>query len=98
MRWTWDGRKNRENEQKHGLGFETAKLVFDDPYAATREDMHSPERRWQTIGVVENVTLIVVHTGAASSPSGDDEVGRIISARKATAGERRAYEEGIHQG
>ena len=98
MRWVWNDEKNRENERKHGLGFDTAKLVFEDPHAATREDMHSPERRWQTIGMVGNVTLIVVHTWPAFMPEGDDEVGRIISARKATVYERRAYEEGIHQG
>ena len=95
MRWTWDDQKGRENERKHGLGFEIARLVFDDPYAATREDAHSPERRWQTIGAVENLTLVVVHTWPTVEPEGTDEVGRIISARKATAHERRAYEEGI---
>lgn len=95
MRWTWNGRESRENERKHGLSFETARLVFDDPYAATREDEHSPECRWQTIGMVENLTLVVVHTWPA--PEGNDEVGRIISARKATPHERSGYEEGIHQ-
>ena len=98
MRWIWNDRKNRENERKHGLGFETARLVFDDPHAATHADLHSPEQRWQTIGMVENLTLVVVHTWPAFGPEGIDEVGRIISARKATAHERRAYEEGIHQG
>lgn len=95
MRWTWNDRESRENERKHGLSFETARLVFDDPYAATREDEHSPECRWQTIGMVENLTLVVVHTWPA--PEGNDEVGRIISARKATPHERSGYEEGIHQ-
>ena len=90
MRWTWDDQKGRENERKHGLSFETARLVFDDPYAATREDVQSPERRWQTIGMVENLTLVVVHTWSVVRPEGTDEVGRIISARKATAHERRA--------
>ena len=97
MRWTWNDRKGRENERKHGLAFETASLVFDDPYAATREDVHSPEQRWQTIGTVENVTVVVVHTWPAFGPEGNNPVGRIISARKATAHERRAYEEGIGQ-
>ena len=95
MRWTWSDRKNRENERKHRLGFETARLVFDDPYAATCEDRSSQEQRWQTIGMVENLTLVVVHTWPTSGPEGDEQVGRIISARKATAHERRAYEEGI---
>ena len=96
MRWTWDGRKDRDNERKHGMGFEIARLVFDDPYAATREDAHSLERRWQTIGTVGNLILVVVHTWP--EPEGNEAEGRIISARKATSHERRAYEEGIHQG
>ena len=60
--------------------------------------MQSPKRRWQTIGMVENLTLVVVHTWPTVEPEGTDEVGRIISARKATAHERRAYEEGIREG
>ncbi|ELR99732.1 BrnT family toxin [Gloeocapsa sp. PCC 73106] len=92
MRWTWDDRKNRANELKHGLDFETAKLVFDDPFAVSRPDLYPDEERWQTIGVVERVILIVVHTWPVSEPDSDEEVGRIISARKATKHERRAYE------
>ena len=97
MRWTWSDRKNRENERKHRLGFETGRLVFQDMYAVTREDLNSAEQRWLTIGMVENLTLVVVHTWPTLEPEGDGQVGRIISARKATAHERRAYEEGILQ-
>ena len=38
MRWTWDENKNRINTQKHGLRFETAQRVFDDPLIAHRPD------------------------------------------------------------
>jgi len=38
VEFTWDERKNRVNQQKHGVSFETAILVFDDPYHLTRQD------------------------------------------------------------
>jgi uncharacterized DUF497 family protein len=90
VRWSWNLAKNRDNKRKHGLSFETAQLVFDDPHALTRADPFPHEDRWQTMGVVSQVTLLVVHTW----PDSETEGGRIISARKATAHERRAYEEG----
>lgn len=90
MRWTWDERKNLANAKKHGLHFETAQLVFDDPLAASRQEQNSDEERWQTIGMIGNLVVIVAHT----FPYPDRETGRIISARKATAHERRLYEDG----
>ena len=94
MRWTWDANKNRINKQKHGLSFETAQLVFDDPLMVHRPDRHVDEERWHTIGMIENVVVIVAHTWPKPEPGTSVEVGRIISARKATPHERRAYEEG----
>jgi uncharacterized DUF497 family protein len=38
MRFEWDEHKNRHNRRKHDVGFETAALVFDDPYALTQRD------------------------------------------------------------
>ncbi|MDE2695893.1 MAG: BrnT family toxin [Chloroflexota bacterium] len=94
MRWIWDPAKNRANHRTHGLSFESAAFVFDDPMAATLEDPHSDERRWRTIGMVGNQVGMVVHTWPNLDPVTGDEVGRIISARKATRHERAAYEEG----
>ena len=94
MRWTWDAKKNRANKRVHGLSFETAQLVFDDPLAASRPDPSSEEERWQTIGMIGPVVLFVVHTWPEPEIVSGEEIGRIISARKATAHERRAYEEG----
>ncbi len=90
MPWTWSPAKNRENRRKHGLSFEIAQLVFADPYALSRPDPFPHEERWQTVGVIGRTTIFVIHTW----PEGRDETGRIISARKATPHERKAYEEG----
>ena len=94
MRWTWDENKNRANQQKHRLSFETAQLVFDDPLAATWPDTSSVEERWHTVGLVSNVVVIVTHTWPRTEHGTDVDEGRIISARKATLHERRTYEEG----
>lgn len=91
MRWSWDDSKNRINRQKHGIGFETASLVFNDRMAVSIPDPHADEERWRTIGMIGNVVVIVVHTD--ERPKNGVEPGRIISARKATPRERRIYEE-----
>ncbi len=47
MRFTWDENKNRQNLRKHDVRFETAVLVFDDPYAITQRDFaFDGEERW----------------------------------------------------
>ncbi len=94
MRWTWDTRKDHGNRKLHGLSFETAALVFDDPLAASRPDPSTDEERWQTVGAIGAVIVFVVHTWPQTDAEDGEAVGRIISARKATARERRAYEEG----
>lgn len=94
MRWTWDHNKNHTNKRAHGLSFEAAQLVFDDPLAASRQDPYPNEQRWQTIGKVGNVVVIMVHTWPNPEQETGEQVGRIISARKATTHERKAYEEG----
>ena len=92
MRFEWDEDKNRRNRTKHKVSFETAQLVFGDPYALSQIDhVVQAEERWQTLGCVGDVmVLLVAHRYRESS---EDEVIRIISARKATRHERRIYEE-----
>ena len=94
MRWTWGSDKNRANRRNHGLSFETARLVFDDPLALSQPDPYPHEERWHTIGMIGGVVLLVVHTWPERGDQSDEEAGCIISARKATPHERRAYEEG----
>ena len=55
---------------------------------------HVDEERWHTIGMIGNVVVIVAHTWPTPEPGTGVEVGRIISARKATPHERSAYEAG----
>jgi uncharacterized DUF497 family protein len=92
--WTWKAAKSKINKQRHGLSFESAQLVFDDPLAASRHDPHVGEERWQTIGVIGSSVIFVVHTWSDIDSDTGEETGRIISARKATRYEREAYEEG----
>ena len=94
MRWTWHNEKNRTNKWDHGLSSETAQLMFRDPLAASRCDPDLEEERWQTIGMIGQVVVFVVHTWPEPDPETGEEAGWIISARKATSLERRAYEEG----
>ena len=91
MYWEWDENKDRANRRKHGLSFETASLVFRYPTAVSFPDPNAGEERWRTVGMVGNAVVMVVHT----EPDLKDgvEVGRIISARKATRRERKNYEE-----
>jgi uncharacterized protein len=88
--WVWDEVKSRSNLAKRGIDFGLAQAVFDDPLAATRFEMNDDgEDRWQTIGMIGNVSIILSHTMAE-----DGRPGRIISARHATRQERKKYEEG----
>ena len=82
MRWTWDRDKASANRVKHGLSFETAVLAFDDPLHASKPDPHPDADRWQTIGLVGPVLVLVVHTWPEACEGGEP-VGRVISARKA---------------
>ena len=90
MYFVWDERKNRANQRKHGISFETAILVFRDALHLSTQDREvEGELRWQTLGMVrETQVLLVAHTVLEV---GNEEVIRIISARKATARERSIY-------
>ena len=96
MRWTWDQVKNEANLRLHRLSFEAAVFVFDDPMSATREDPYPYEQRWRTIGMVGTQVVMVVHTWPDLDMETGEEIGRIISTRKATRGEREVYEEGYY--
>ncbi len=96
MRFEWDERKNRQNLRRHDVRFETAALVFDDPYAITQHDYaFEDEERWITVGAVgPGAILLVVHTYREKE---NEEIIRIVSARAAESHERKAYEE-AHKG
>ena len=86
----WDESKNRTNIVKHGISFETAKLVFDDPHVVSFPERNvEGEERWQSPGSADR---IVIFTVAHTVQDGEgNEVIQIISARKASPSERRRY-------
>jgi uncharacterized DUF497 family protein len=89
--YEWDARKATANLRKHGVSFEAAATVFLDPLALTFQDPYhyNGEEREITIGhSTRHQVLFVSHAQRG------DRV-RIISAREATRGERKQYEEGI---
>lgn len=92
--FSWDDAKNKSNERKHGVSFEAAKLVFDDPLHITRQDrVEHSEPRWQTIGMAGGVVLLLVAHTWREADSGEEHI-RIISARRATRLERKIHEQG----
>ena len=85
----WNPVKARINEAKHGISFEEAASVFGDPLSLMIMDpLHSVrEERFVTVGTSHRGRLLVV----VYADRGDRI--RIISGRRATPQERRAYEE-----
>jgi hypothetical protein len=86
----WDANKARINLLKHGVSFDEAKTVFDDPlYVDFYDPDHSDEEeRYIIIGQSHQGRLLFVSYGESENTTG------IISAREATRREKAAYEEG----
>ena len=86
--YEWDLDKARSNHRKHGVLFTSATAVLEDELAITIRDEESPdEERWVTVGQDDlGRILVVVYAWRQTNI-------RIISARRATPGERRRYEE-----
>jgi hypothetical protein len=92
MRFEWDPRKNESNKKKHGVSFEEACEVFEDPLhiALLDERFSYFEERWITIGQTSHSKFVVA--AHLYFDAEGEEVIRIISARKATNNERKQYE------
>jgi uncharacterized protein len=90
MKFNWDPSKAESNLSKHGVSFEEAKTVFDDPlYVDLYDPDHSEEEeRYLIVGNSGQQRLLIV----SYTERGDSM--RLISAREVTRAEREAYEEG----
>jgi uncharacterized DUF497 family protein len=87
LKFEWDDAKAAANLRAHGVSFDLAKAVFDDPFATERLDDRADygEERFVIVGRVEgNVLLFVAYTER-------EEQIRIISARRATQYEQDDY-------
>ena len=94
IQFLWDPAKATYNQSKHGVSFDEATSVFDDPLASSIVDPASPagEERWVTIGFNRAQRLfVVVHTH--NDVTDDIIVVRMISARNASKNERKQYEQ-----
>ncbi len=90
MIFEWDNAKARINLQRHQIDFEEAKTVFNDPFLLTFSDTEHSEGEYRYLSIGHSATgktVVVSHTER-------EAVIRIISCRKATRKERKAYEEG----
>ena len=89
LRFSWDNRKNKANQKKHGISFDEAQTVFFDENAVEFYDPdHSEdEDRFLMLGLSYRFRVLVVCHCFRES---DSEI-RIISARKATKKERKVY-------
>jgi uncharacterized protein len=85
MQFEWDDEKSFSNQQKHGVDFVEAMLIFEND-VLTAEDTRQDygEQRFRSIGLVDGNCFVVVHT-----QRGDAR--RLISAWKGGADERENY-------
>ena len=83
-RFEWDDEKARANLAKHDFSFESGCLVFDDPHITEQPDDDLDEQRFKVTGMSEGRLLTVIYTERPPRL-------RIISVRKATRHEQKAY-------
>lgn len=89
MKFEWDRDKAESNRRRHGVGFREATTLFTSgaPYLEKYDEAHSGEEdRFSAIGVAARGLVHVTFTQP------DDDVIRLVSARRATRSERRRYE------
>jgi len=91
LTFEWDPQKASANLRKHRISFDDAKTAFLDENARVIPDPQSSENetRFVLLGLSVNLRLLVV----IHAYRGEEEVIRIISARKADPSERKQYSE-----
>jgi uncharacterized DUF497 family protein len=86
MAFEWDAKKNATNRRKHGIDFRDAARIFDGTVVEARDER---EDRMIAFGTLRHRIIAVVYTWRG-------ETCRIISARKATSNESKAYYQALH--
>lgn len=93
MQFECNDKKNRINKSKHGISFELATFVFQDPFHISvpdeRYDYH--EERWLGLGLVKGTVIYVAFAITIEEWHYEQEIIRIISARRATPNETKRY-------
>lgn len=89
MKFEWDEAKRVENIKKHGIDFADVPAMFEsDVFTIEDHRFDYGETRYITFGLLEFHVIVVAHTD-------ENDVIRIISARKATKNEEKRYFEEI---
>ncbi|MDP1547202.1 MAG: BrnT family toxin [Anaerolineales bacterium] len=85
MKFTWDENKRLANIKKHGIDFADVPPMFDGD-VFTIEDLRFEysETRYITFGLLKFRVIVVAHTD-------ENDVIRIVSARKAAKNEEKQY-------
>ena len=93
-KYIWHRLKNEKNKQDHGISFEEAVDVFDDPFSVEEYDIENSavEDRYNVTGNTGGKWIVVTVT---MTPRG--ELIRIISARSADTLETEAYYENVRK-
>ncbi len=96
VRFTWDRAKAERNQRVHGVSFETAAEVFDDPNHVVGHNYFiesAGEQRYQVIGMTRKLVLLLV---VFVDRQGDIDFIHLISARKAVDYEESIYNDQFH--
>lgn len=87
MKFEWDENKHQNNLRKHGIDFQEAYEIFNNPILRRIDSRFDyGEARWTALGMTHKRVVLVVYTEL------DEETIKIISIRKATKNERKTYE------
>ncbi len=88
MKFEWDPQKEKTNQKKHGVSFDDAKDAMTcELVVVLKENSDSGEERYVYLGMCKKLNILVV---VVAYP--DEQITRIISARKANQRERKFYE------
>jgi uncharacterized protein len=88
MKFEWDPQKEKANQKKHGVSFAEAREALTCEFVVVlKEDSDSGEERYVYLGMCKKLNILVV---VVAYP--DEQITRIISARKANKRERKFYE------
>ncbi len=88
MKFEWDPQKEKTNHKKHGVSFHEAQEAMTCEFVVVlKEDSESGEERYVYLGMCKKLNILVV---VVAYP--DEQITRIISARKANKRERKFYE------
>jgi len=88
----WDPRKAKSNKLKHGVSFEEAATAFLDTAGLDGEDLEHSESEARRLRLAKSSLGRVLVIAYAIRRRDNEEITRIISARRASRKERKKYE------